>query len=372
MIIKLRKFFLLSGLMIALCVAVSAGQPIAVPGVCSGVEADGNSVHYTIYPGADFVFLSPLVDNLDSLDITGSVTGRLGIPLSSSSDFTLGAALLGGVHVGFFDAEFYIQTGMKYDFIRSGEAAGFVFQTGVDYYFTDKIAAGLFYSHWGGVNGGGVSVSVKMGDSAASTGLNERYPEDVGEYAENPALLQFFSLLHTASTGGFYPDSFEEGTEAVRRISVMGSDGESSCLIRASLLDAGINLWGLGYTDQQFSCYYEYVMDTGGRIVKVYQEDDDGDVIEMDTTGSAVPDAEYSGYRDFNSEKQSGISINVEAGKFLTDEYRYTDETGLSVLWWLSGDVPGLLVSYKMETPSGIVVSELIELNRGVKPVLGD
>ncbi|HAK46067.1 MAG TPA: hypothetical protein DCO79_09155 [Spirochaeta sp.] len=356
-------------------------------GIDAAVESDGSGNHLALYPEAEMILWKPLIGNIALLDVGAAIEGRAGVPISLGADFTAGAGLTGTMHLGFRGFEFtgseylsridlYVEAGIKYDFTADNFASGFggAVKSGVNYFISDKLAVGAFYSSWGGSSGGGLAVSLKLGKTPVVKGINFEMPTLTGEFAVEPYLLQFYTLYYSANyAGGFYPGTYSEGQGTVHRVSIMDGSGTDSYNVERSKLKSledGQSLWGLRYRDEDDSFYYEYITDAEHEIIVVYYDSEDDGVIEMKADGHDASQMEYTTWDEYNVDTREGVTINVEAGKFTTTEYNWADESGMTVLWWATDDVPGSLVSYKMEDDSDIVTSELIDITSGNRPVL--
>ena len=347
-------------------------------------ESTGGNNQFAIYPEAEMLLWKPLIEQAAFIDVGGAVKGRFGLPLSGQG-MSIGAGILATAHFGFrgFDfpgteylgkVDLFAEAGIKFDFVTDTQMVGFAAKTGVKYFLTDRIAVGAYYSNWGSYGGGGLSVSLRIGAKPEVKGFSFEYPEDISGFAVQPYLLQFYTLFYASHyAGGFYPGSYKEGQATVHEVSVIDGSGKDSYKVERALLKELENdkrLWSLRYSDDDDSFYYEYITDPGYIVETVYYETDEDGVVRIDAGTAVNPEAEYLTWEDYDAEGKPGVEVKVAAGTFVTTEYDYTDETQVDVKWWLSEDVPGNLVSYKMEDDADIVTSELIDINSGHKAVL--
>ena len=337
-------------------------------GIDAAYESNGANNHIALYPEAEVLLWKPLIGNLAFLDLGAGIKGRAGIPITAGTDFTAGAGVVGSLHLGFrgFDfpggeylanLDYFADAGLKFDFISSGSTFGAVLSTGINYYINDNVAVGAFYSNWGGSGGGGISISIKLGKTPVVSGLGFEIPEVSTGFAVEPYLLQFYTLYYAANfAGGHYPDSYSEGQGSVHRISVMDSSGTESYTVEEILLQnmvGGRSLWGLRYIDEDEQYYYEYVVDSENMIETVYYNSpDDGVVTAAAMHTSAKEEGVYT-WDDYEVESREGVSVNVEAGEFITTEHSWLNEDGGTVTWWISPEVTGGLVSYRMQDRIG-------------------
>ncbi len=348
------------------------------------VEKSGSSTQLSVYPEAEMLLWKPIMGEFAFIDVGAAAKGRVGIPLPGS-DFSLGAGLSGTFHAGFRGLDipgdeyigridFFAQAGIKFDFITSDSGFGFAAKSGVNYFISDSLAVGLYGSYWGGYAGGGISVRLKLGETPDVKGISLAMPDATIGFAVQPYLLQFYTLYYSAHfAGGFYPGNYKPGQSSVHRISSVDSSGTVSYTVEKALLselDDGKRLWGLEYSDDEESFYYEYITGDSDIVETVFYKTEDNEIISLDADTAVNPEAEYLTWDDYGAEGRPDVEIIVEAGTFITTEYSYTDDTGFVALWWFSDAVPGGLVSYKMEDGSDIVTSELIDINSRKKPVL--
>ncbi|MDC7228188.1 MAG: hypothetical protein PQJ61_15610 [Spirochaetales bacterium] len=350
-------------------------------GVEAAIENTLTDTQLAVYPEAEMLLWKPLIANTAFIDIGAAVEGRLGIPVTAGSGLSTGAGILGTIHLGFRGFEFtgseylskidvYAEAGLKYDFITDDTRMGGVVKTGINYYLTEKTAVGAFYSNWGGFYGAGLAFSIKLGRTPAVKGISFELPEISAE----PYLMQFYTLFYASAVGGwYYPDSYAEGQASVHRISVMDSSGADSYTVERAFLKAledGHSLWRFRYSDDDDSFYYEFITDEDHNIITVYYDSEDEGLVEMKAGKYEYPEEGYAAWDDSGADSTEGVEVRVEAGKFMTTEYSWIDESGTAVFWWASDEVPGKLVSYKMEDDSDIVISELIDISSGNRAIL--
>lgn len=343
----------------------------------AAVEFSGYSPQLAIYPAAEIILFKPVVGGFGAVDIGTTLKGRLGIPLSSGTGFSAGIGALVSLHFGFRGLDFpgseYLENldvfgelGVKFDFLPpvSSDIFGLAASSGVNYYLSDGFAVGGSYTNWGSLNGGGLSVFVKIGEKPAVKGVDISWEESTGSYAREPYLLQFYTFYYSAHfAGGFYSDDYSEGEGTVHRITILDGSGEESYIIERALLKKypdGRLMWLLEYRDDDEEIYYEFITDSEYSIETVYYDSEDDGIISFPADEDMSPGSRTMNREDYGAEAVHNVTIDVEAGRFDTDEYSYEDGSGLIVNWWLNDEVPGLLVSYKMEDSSDIVISELI------------
>lgn len=348
------------------------------------VDIEGSSAGYqlALSPEAEYLFFKPVIGQTAFLDIGAAVRGRFGL----GTTFSAGVGILGTIHIGFRGldipineyadkVDIYAEVGGKFDFItpQTIPAWGFAVKSGANYFLSDSFAVGLHYSNWGGFSGGGVTASLKLGKTPEVKGISIEMRDEIGSLAVQPYLLQFYTLLYSAHfAGGFYHDSFIEGQAAVHRVSTIDSSGTDSYTIEQGFLkklDGNMMLWSLKYVDDDVF-YYEYVTDADYSIKTVYFESEDDGILELNADDDMYPESAYMAWEDSNMEGRPGVEITVEAGRFDTTEYVYVEENGVDVKWWTAEDVPGKLVSFKMEDDSDIITSELIDTTARNKPKL--
>jgi len=340
-----------------------------------------------LYPAADMIFLKPVIEGLGFFDIGAAVKGRIGIPLSPSTGFSVGVGALGSLHFGlrglelpgaeyFERLDLFAEVGVKFDLIPANPAdiLGLALSSGVNYFIDDGLAVGAAYTNWGSFGGGGASIFIRLGEKPAVKGVDIDWQEDARVFAVQPYLLQFYTLFYSVHfAGGFYPEGYPTGKGTVHRVSIMDGDGEDSYLVEKALLKKLPDnrlLWKMEYRDDEESVYYEFITDAEYKINTVYFDSEDDGIIELPADEDIYPESDYKTWEDYGADVKKNITIDVEAGSFKTDEYSYEDESGVVVNWWLAQKVPGSLVSYKMEDASDIVISELIEITSNNKAVL--
>ncbi|MBI9108334.1 MAG: hypothetical protein JEZ04_16425 [Spirochaetales bacterium] len=350
-------------------------------------EVSGTMAQLALYPAAEMIFLKPMMGDLGFLDIGATVKGRVGVPLSFGTSLSAGVGALASLHFGlrgldipgseyFERLDLFAEIGLKFDIIPSSltDTFGLAFSSGVNYFLDDNIAVGATYTNWGGFNGGGASVFLKLGEKPAVKGIDVDWQETPSVFAVQPYLLQFYTLFYSAHfAGGFYPNDYPEGKGTVHRITLIEEDDESSYFVEKALLrklSDGRMLWMMDYRDDEDSVYYEFITDAEYKVITVYFRSDEDGILELPADDELYPQSRYMTWEDYGADVKKGVSIDVKAGRFKTDEYNYEDGTGVRVSWWLSGDVPGQLVSYMMEDSSDIVTSELIEITKSNKASL--
>jgi hypothetical protein len=346
-------------------------------------EVSGAGYQIAIYPALEMLFLKPVIADFGFIDVGATAKGRIGIPLSLGTGLSAGVGVLGTVHFGFRGLDIpgseylermdlFAEAGLKFDILQAiaGDSFGFTAASGVNYFLDDGFTVGAAYTNWGGFNGGGVSVFIKLGEKPAFKGLGVDWQKGAQTFAVQPYLLQFYTLFYSVHfAGGFYPDEYKEGMGTVHQVSIIDDDGQDSFLVEKALLKKFPDdkmLWKMEYRDDEDLVYYEYITDSDYVVETVYFESEDDGILELPA------DEEYAGHRymnwdDYGADVRRNVKIDVEAGSFKTDEYSYEDETDVRVNWWLTDKVPGLLVSYKFEDSSEIVISELFEITKNNK-----
>ena len=344
-------------------------------------ESNGTEDFLAIYPEVEFLFWKPVIGSIAFFDLGAGLKGRFGLPFTDGAEPTAGVGLLGSVHLGFrgFDfpgseyvdkIDFFTEAGVKYDFMPSGGGFGPVLHIGVNYFVSDNVSIGPFFSLWGDKSGGGLSVTVKTDVLSKVSDFGDDVPEVPEDIAINPYLLHFRTLYDAAGTaGGRDFASYAEGQGSVRRISSMKSSGEDSYIVEESLLgltDDGKSLWSMRVVDNEEQVYYEYISGSSNNIVRVYYEIPGEGCVSVKNKGWPAK-AQLDPWKVSGVQDLPGVSVNVEAGEFLTTEYSRIDDDGTVYKWWVSSDVPGSLVSYILQNDSEIVTCELIDVTYGNK-----
>jgi len=345
-----------------------------------------------LYPGAEIVLWKPTVGKFAPLDFGLGVTGRAGIPLNKDSGFSLGAAFIGTMHIGFrgFDVpfseyldklDFYAHFGFCYDFIhQDGGQFGTVATSGVNYFLDENLNLGISYTGWGngetGYDGVGIHVRYRIGDRPVvkgMTGVWEGYQKGITALESMGPVSQFYALFYySVYSGGYYWNSqtYREGTGAAWIFS--SEDGESFHVERTMLQRTLEGDWWslLFYTDTE-RVEYEFFLSNEQQISELYYTDSNGQAqkhIFSDSPELGYMDEEavieWDDLVSMSSEKEN---VTVPAGSFsdcLLVEMTVDNQQNQ---WWFSdrNDVPGRMVKFYSEDGSDILTGELERIISG-------
>lgn len=345
-----------------------------------------------LYPGAEIILWKPTFGKIAPMDFGLGVTGRAGIPLNEDSGFSLGAAFIGSMHIGFrgFDIpyseyldnlELYAHFGISYDFIHEdGGQLGTVATSGVNYFLDENLNLGISYTGWGngetGYDGVGIHVRYRMGDRPEVQGMSgvwETYQKGITALESMGPVSQFYALFYySVYSGGYYwnSQSYDEGTGTAWIYS--SEDGESFHVERTMLQRTAEGDWWslLFYTDSE-KVEYEFFLSNEQELSEMYYTDSHGQAQKHIFSNS--PELGYMTeeavieFQEMESMSNKRENVTVPAGLYrdcLLVEITVENQQNQ---WWFSdsNEVPGHMVKFYSEDGSDILTGELERIIAG-------
>lgn len=356
-----------------------------------------NHTQIVLYPGGEVILFKPVFGGAAPLDIGAALRGRIGIPAGSGS-LSLGGALYATFHLGFKGLSFpgaeyaepldyFASLGLALDVIKDpGESLlGFTATTGFNYFLTENLSVGFAYTNWKGYNGAVLSAKWRMGDAPEATGLDlaaraESVEEGLASVGRKVHLVQFYSFyLMSYFAGGFYFDdaNYDEGlgTEWLMQ------DGDSAVIIRKALLreDAAGQWWRLSYSSGGEEYLFEFFVNPERLVTAVNMRlPGEAEIIRLsDLDGSKAPaavrDARLFDRTAHQPWYQGQAVVETPAGSYNALRYDYdfgNDSADSLYQWWVSEEVPGGLVRYRLKEGDSLLTGELQDITRGNTTIL--
>ncbi len=358
----------------------------------------GAPLAISLIPGLEVFIFKPDFGGISPLDIGAALRVRSGMAVDAEAYMTAGAGLFASLHFNiknFERLDIFADIGIKYDFFISGipdglNGFGFAMTDGISFAVTDSFALTAAYTLWGSRSGISIGGKVKLG------GNNKACPEIVtadpaGSVPEKPAIrkdleyhipyLQNFQTLfwYTFAAGGSMPDdsSYSAGDSTVWSITAVNDGAERKYTAEKALLKTsldGSKLWRAAISVGNEKLVAEFLLDKENRMLEFKYNDGGETYIYIPEKGTGwhpgpVNTIKEKEYRDYITE--SG-TISTEAGDFDTDHIEYRiGESEYRHDWWVSRDVPGLVVKFIWEDPeNSMKTARLIEIKTGCVPEL--
>ncbi len=350
---------------------------------------DGKSYYGTrhygqlgLYPAAEVMLWKPYFGEYAPLDIGVEAIGRFGIPLSRYESFSMGAGAQASFHLGFrgFDfpgsqyldrIDFFVKLGLGCDFINEdGFKMGFISETGLNYFITERFSLGLSYRHWGinghkydsvsyRYNGIAIQARFRLGRSGKVKGMGEVWngvDTSLSGITDMTYLAQFYVYFtYAAYTGGYYSDScdMQEGCGGIWRYE--DGEGKEHFFIERTFLEReadGAEWWLLKYYDDQEEVLFEYCISKDKSLKTLYYRDEKGRIRSYEFKGdeelTAINSSDVVSYQDLENMASAREDVRVKAGLFKDCLHIESESRGEEEEFWYSDDktIPGALVKF--------------------------
>ncbi|MFP4267179.1 MAG: hypothetical protein ACLFQW_04185 [Spirochaetaceae bacterium] len=393
-------------------VSVSAGMGIAR-------SYWGNETTFTLYPGAEVKAFKWRPGNLFAVDMgvggkgaigftTGGVSEPLRLGAGPYMSFHLGYRGFGGLGIEGLQylepLDFFAHIGLMANFVGGRDFLTGIDHTGINYFLSDNFALTLSTSgEWGtyGYRSYGLGVLLKFGPKerlGAPPETEVRTGSSVtGDFMVQPIYYYFVThyWMSLVLAGGYFDDqSYEVGDETIHHYTFRDQDGEEQEMVLSRALlhrnTDGTAWWGFEIResdieaeegDESWPRRFEYLVNEDHHIFKVrFIDPDSEDVVvyepEDPTYWERYRDDPEGRFYDAEALAERSVgrdTVRVPAGSFDTEEYQEEDEEYMFT-WWLSDEVPGLLVRISGEYYGEDLESidgELQRINRGVSSPWG-
>ncbi|MFO7848959.1 MAG: hypothetical protein R6V67_03260 [Spirochaetia bacterium] len=378
-----------------------------------------NQTTLSLYPGAEVKAFKWRPADLFAIDMgvggkgafgftTGDVAEPLRIGVGPYMSFHLGFRGFGDLGVEGLQylerLDFFTDIGFQVNLVgERGDLITPIDHTGLNYFLSDNFALTLSTTgDWGttyGYRSYGLGVMMKFGPKE-SLGAPPKTETGSGgsvtaAFTAQPIYYYFVShyWMSLVLAGGYYDDqTYEIGDETIHDFTFRDDDGEEQSLVISRALlhrnDDGTAWWRMEIEESDIDLeekeetdswprQFEFLVNEDHHIFKVrFIDPDSGDVMVYEPDDPTYwdryqDDPEEERFYNAESIEEHSIgseTVRVPAGSFDTEMYEAEDDE-YTFTWWLSDDVPGLLVKvdgqYEAEDIETIE-GELQEINRGV------